>query len=137
MLHQRVDVDGAVQITQDGSCWGGNPVQAQDALLSANRANVITATAFAGSGGTGAAGTPITVILTKSPALVSASSKAPAVAPTPIQSPIAAAAPSAPTIVISPVFINCGSSSSFTDSQNRTWPADVYCDANSGVCSTS
>jgi Malectin domain len=33
--------------------------------------------------------------------------------------------------------INCGSSSSFTDSQNRLWLADVYFDAQSGVYNTS
>jgi Uncharacterized ACR, COG1678 len=32
MLHQCPYVDGAVQITKDGLYWGGNPVQAQDAL---------------------------------------------------------------------------------------------------------
>jgi Uncharacterized ACR, COG1678 len=32
MLHQCPYVDGAVQITKDGLYWGGNPVQAQDAM---------------------------------------------------------------------------------------------------------
>jgi Malectin domain len=63
----------------------------------------------------------------------------PVAAPT---SPVAApkspvAAPAAPSSTISPVWIDCGSSSSFTDSQNRLWLADVYYDLQSGVFNTT
>jgi Malectin domain len=36
-----------------------------------------------------------------------------------------------------PLLIDCGSSSSYTDSQSRLWLADVYFDAESGVYNTS
>jgi Malectin domain len=67
---------------------------------------------------------------TKSPVVVEAPTKSPvAVAVAPTQSPVAAT-------VVSPVLINCGSTSSYTDSLNRIWLADVYFDAVSGVYST-
>jgi Malectin domain len=68
---------------------------------------------------------------TKAP--VKAPTKAPVKAPT--KSPAVATAPTIPTV--SPVLINCGSSSSYTDSQNRVWLADAFFDADSGVYSTS
>jgi Malectin domain len=78
-------------------------------------------------------------------AVVPASTKSPVVAPTspvaaptspvapPMKSPVVAAAPS----TVSPVLIDCGSTSSYTDSQNRLWLADVYYDNQSGVFSTT
>jgi Malectin domain len=68
-----------------------------------------------------------------------AAPKSPVAAPT---SPVAApkspvAAPAAPSSTISPVLIDCGSSSSYTDSQNRLWLADVFYDHQSGVFNTT
>jgi Malectin domain len=73
---------------------------------------------------------------TKTP--TKAPTKSPVVAPakTPTRSPNVAAAPSSPIAVVTPVLIDCGSSSSYTDSQNRLWLADQYFDAQSGVFNT-
>jgi Malectin domain len=48
-------------------------------------------------------------------------------------------APTAPTPVVTngPLYIDCGSLTSYTDSQNRLWLADVYYDAQSGVFNTT
>jgi Malectin domain len=48
-------------------------------------------------------------------------------------------APTAPTPIVTngPLYIDCGSSSSYTDSQNRLWLADVYFDLQSGVFNTA
>jgi Malectin domain len=56
-------------------------------------------------------------------------------APAPTKSP-AIVAPTPPTNN-GPILIDCGSSSSYTDSQSRLWLADVYFDAESGVYNTS
>jgi Malectin domain len=55
--------------------------------------------------------------------------------PTPTKSPVIPAP--TPALSNGPVLINCGSSSSFTDSQNRTWLADAFFDIESGVYNTS
>jgi Malectin domain len=67
---------------------------------------------------------------TKSP------TKAPIKAPTKAPIKASTASPKAPAW--SPtVLIDCGSSSSYTDSQNRLWLADQYFDAQSGVFNTN
>jgi Malectin domain len=82
-----------------------------------------------------AIGSPVSVPApTKSPLaapIVPAPTKSPLAAPAaPTKSPLAAPAP--PTTSSGPLLINCGSASSYTDSQNRTWLADAYYDAGSG-----
>jgi Malectin domain len=58
-----------------------------------------------------------------------------AVVPAPTKSPVIAAP--TPVATNGPLYIDCGSSSSYTDSQNRLWLADVYFDAQSDVYNTS
>jgi Malectin domain len=184
--------------TENGAPWAfcgnsGPQFSACAQLGTVSRTHVVTATPFAGTSGTGAAGTPIAVIFTivaslptvapiaapvvrpptkaptaaTVPAPTKAPSKSPVVAPlnvpvkaatkaptktptktptkspvvapakTPTRSPIVAAAPSSPIAVVTPVLIDCGSSSTFTDSQNRLWLADQYFDTQSGVFNTA
>jgi trimeric autotransporter adhesin len=63
-----------------------------------------------------------------------APTKTPAVVPT--KSPVIAA-PTPTAVTNGPLYIDCGASSSSTDSQNRLWLADQYFDALSGVFNTT
>jgi Malectin domain len=75
-----------------------------------------------------AIGSPVSV-----PIAMPVPTNAPVVVLPPTKSPVLA--PSAPTAMNGRLLINCGSPSSYTDSQNRLWRADVYFDAVSGVFS--
>jgi Malectin domain len=74
---------------------------------------------------------PTTESPTKTPV---APGNTPTVAPT--ESPVIVT-PTPTAVANGPLLINCGSSSSYTDSQNRLWLADLYFDAASGTFSAN
>jgi Malectin domain len=141
-------LNGVTVWTENGAPWAfcGNSGSDFSYCSSLNGTVTVSATPYSAANGGGTKGTTVSVtfsIVLSAPAAPTTTTKSPTKSPVAAPtSPLAAptspvAAPAAPSSTISPVLIDCGSSSSYTDSQNRLWLADQYFDAQSGVFNTT
>jgi Malectin domain len=141
-------LNGVTGLTENGAPWAfcGNIGSDFTYCPSLNGTVTVSATPYSAVNGGGTKGTTVSVtfsIVLSAPASPTTTTKSPTKSPVAAPtSPLAAptspvAAPVAPSSTISPVLIDCGSSISYTDSQNRLWLADVYYDAQSGVFNTT
>jgi Malectin domain len=129
-------LNGVIGWTENGAPWAfcGNSGSDFSYCPSLTGTVTVSATPYSAANGGGTKGTTVSVtfsIVLNAPASPTTKS--------PTKSPVAATtkSPAAPSSTISPVLIDCGSSISYPDSQNRLWLADVYYDLQSGVFNTT
>jgi Malectin domain len=135
-------LNGVTVWTENAAPWAfcGNSGPDFSYCPSLNGTVTVSATPYAAKNGGGLKGTTVSVTFTIAlNAPTSPTTKSPTKSPmAPAKSPVAPApSPVAPTLSSSPLLINCGSTSSYPDSQNRLWLADVYFDTGSGTYSAS